>query len=84
MTKHRRPKLKLCVIWYCEIAVMAKLLEFVRGYLRYALENTNTTKFSIKIPYPTSMVSYLLSVPLLPRFVESKGIDSKKDTMEAR
>ena len=37
--------------------------------LRYALENTNTTKFSIKIPYLTSMVSYLLSVPLLSRFV---------------
>ena len=61
--------LNLCVIWYCEIAVIAKLQEFVWGYLRYALENTNTTKFSIKIPYLTSMVYYLLSVRLLSRFM---------------
>ena len=44
---------------------MAKMQEFIRFYLRYALENKKNCKFdsSLKIPYLTSMVYYLLSVP---------------------
>lgn len=50
--------------------------DFVCGYLRYALENINSIKFSIKEPYLNSMVYCLQHYPYfqdLRRFLRVLG-----------